>query len=85
MGDAPYSEGQAHALDALIDDLNAQPLAFVAHVGDITSGRGPCTDSWLEARQRQFARIRHPFVLLVESYLRYSSNQAATRSILSRR
>ena len=64
MGDAPYSEGQAHALDALIDDLNAQPLAFVAHVGDITSGRGPCTDAWLEARQRQFARIRHPFVLL---------------------
>lgn len=64
MGDAPYSEGEARALEALIDDLNAQPLAFVAHVGDITSGRGPCTDAWLEARQRQFARIRHPFVLL---------------------
>lgn len=64
MGDAPYSEGEARRLDALIDDLNAQPLAFVAHVGDITSGRGPCSDAWLEARQRQFARLRHPFILL---------------------
>lgn len=36
----------------------------MAHVGDITSGQGPCSDEWLEARARQFARIRHPFVLL---------------------
>jgi hypothetical protein len=64
MGDAPYSEGEARRLDALIDDLNAQPLAFIVHVGDITSGRGPCSDAWLEARQRQFARLAHPFVLL---------------------
>ena len=64
MGDTPYSEGEVRRLDSLIDDLNAQPLAFVAHVGDITGGRGPCTDEWLEARKRQFARIRHPFVLL---------------------
>jgi hypothetical protein len=48
----------------MIDRINAQPLAFVVHVGDITSGTGPCGDEWLEARKRQFARIRHPFVLL---------------------
>jgi hypothetical protein len=64
MGDTPYSEGEARRLDALIDALNAQELAFVAHVGDITSGRGPCTDEWFEARKKQFARIRHPFILL---------------------
>ncbi len=63
-GDAPYSEAEAQRLDALIDDLNARDLAFVAHVGDITSGRGPCTDEWFEARKRQFARLEHPFILL---------------------
>jgi hypothetical protein len=44
--------------------MNAQPLAFVVHVGDITSGTGPCGDEWLEDRRKQFARIKHPFVLL---------------------
>jgi hypothetical protein len=64
MGDVPYSQPQANLLDSLIEELNAEPLAFVAHIGDITSGRGPCGDEWLEARKRQFARLRHPFVLL---------------------
>jgi hypothetical protein len=64
MGDTPYSEAEVRRLDKLIDDLNAQPLAFVAHVGDITSGRGPCTDAWFEARKAQLARIRAPLVLL---------------------
>ena len=64
MGDTPYSQPQANLLDSLIDEMNAEPLAFVVHVGDITSGRGPCGNEWLEARKRQFARVRHPFVLL---------------------
>ncbi|HEY3073782.1 MAG TPA: hypothetical protein VGJ74_01285, partial [Burkholderiales bacterium] len=63
MGDTPYSEDEVKRLDRLIDELNAEPLAFVVHIGDITSGRGPCTDAWFEARKQQFARIRHPFVL----------------------
>ncbi len=64
MGDTPYNDAEVRALDALIDDMNAQDLAFVVHVGDITSGRGPCTDAWFEARQRQYQRLRHPFILL---------------------
>jgi hypothetical protein len=64
MGDTPYSEGEARRLDALIDDLNAQKLAFIAHVGDITSGRGPCTDEWFAARKTQFDRLKHPLVLV---------------------
>jgi len=64
MGDTPYSEGEVRRVESLIDDLNDEELAFVAHVGDITSGRGPCTDAWFEARKKQFARIRHPFILL---------------------
>lgn len=64
MGDVPYSYPQVNLLDALIDKINAEKLAFVAHVGDITSGSGPCGDEWLEARKKQFARIQHPFVLI---------------------
>ena len=64
MGDTPYSEGEVKRLDHLIDDLNAEPLAFVVHIGDITSGQGPCTDEWFAARKAQFARIKPPFVLL---------------------
>ncbi len=64
MGDTPYNDAEVRALDALIDDMNAQDLAFVVHVGDITSGRGPCTDAWFEARQRQYQRLRHPLILL---------------------
>jgi hypothetical protein len=48
----------------MIARINAQPLAFVVHVGDITSGRGPCGDDWLEARRQQFGRFKAPFVLL---------------------
>jgi hypothetical protein len=64
MGDAPYTVPETAALDRVIERMNAEPLAFVAHVGDITSGAGPCSDAWLEARKRQFALLRHPFVLL---------------------
>jgi len=51
-------------LDRLIDEINAQPLAFVVHVGDIGASRQACTDDWLFKRKIQFGRIRHPFVLL---------------------
>ncbi len=64
MGDTPYSAGEVKRLDHLIDELNAEPLAFVVHIGDITSGRGPCSDEWFAARKTQFARIKPPFVLL---------------------
>jgi hypothetical protein len=64
MGDTPYNEAEVAQLDGLIEELNREDLAFVVHVGDITSGRGPCTDAWFEARKAQFNRIRHPFVLI---------------------
>jgi hypothetical protein len=64
MGDMPYSHPHANLLDDMIERMNAERLAFVAHVGDITSGRGPCDDAWMEERRKQFARFKHPFVLL---------------------
>lgn len=64
IGDVPYSEAEVVALEGVIDEMNRFPLGFIAHVGDITSGRGPCDDAWMEARKRQFARWRAPLVLL---------------------
>ena len=64
LGDTPYSEGEVRRLDQLIDDMNAVPLAFVVHVGDIGTRQLACTDDWISSRKIQFGRIRHPFVLL---------------------
>ena len=64
IGDTPYSESEAAALDSMIEQMNEEDLAFVIHVGDITGGRGPCTDEWLAARKRQFEKFRHPFVIV---------------------
>lgn len=63
LGDTPYTAHEVQRLDALIDDINKEEhLDFVVHVGDI--GANACDDATLEARKQQFARIRHPFVLL---------------------
>jgi hypothetical protein len=64
LGDTPYSEGEARRLDRLIDDVNREKLAFVAHVGDIGTSAQACRDPWLLERKKQFERIRHPFVLV---------------------
>jgi len=64
LGDAPYTEAEVARLDAVIDQMNAQPLEFVVHVGDIGSSHLACSDAWLLERKAQFARIRHPFILV---------------------
>jgi hypothetical protein len=64
IGDAPYNALEIPAIDRLIDEMNQQDLAFVIHVGDITSGQGPCSDEWFEARKRQFQRSKHPFIIV---------------------
>jgi hypothetical protein len=64
LGDAPYTEFEVERLDRLIDEMNAQPLEFVVHVGDIGAGAQACSDGWLLERKKQFARIRHRFILL---------------------
>lgn len=64
LGDTPYSEAEIERLERLIDEMNAQPLAFVVHLGDIGTSAQACADGWLAARKAQFARIRHRFVLV---------------------
>ena len=64
LGDAPYNDGEVERLDRVIDEMNAQPLAFVVHVGDLGTSALACGDDWLLKRKAQLARIRHPFVLV---------------------
>ncbi len=64
LGDAPYNTDEVERLDWLIDEMNAQPLAFVVHLGDIGSSARACADDWLYERKRQFERIRHRFILV---------------------
>lgn len=66
LGDVPYSARDVAALDRVIDEMNAEPLEFVVHVGDIgtSSLAQGCGDAWLRERKAQFARIRHRFVLV---------------------
>jgi hypothetical protein len=62
FGDAPYSANEAVHFERVIDDIAAEPLAFVVNVGDIKAGsNSPCTDALYLERKRQFDRIAHPF------------------------
>jgi hypothetical protein len=64
LGDTPYDAAEVERLERLIDEMNAQPLAFVVHVGDVGPAALACSDDWLLQRKGQFARLRHPFVLV---------------------
>jgi len=64
LGDAPYSDAEVERLEHVIDEINAQPLEFVVHVGDIGSSALACGDDWLLKRKAQLARIRHRFVFV---------------------
>jgi hypothetical protein len=51
LGDAPYTKAEVERLEAVIEEINARPLAFVVHVGDIGSSALACTDEWLLERK----------------------------------
>ena len=63
MGDTPYSDAEEAQLRPMIQRMNAEPLAFVVHVGDIISGRGGCTDEAFGQRKDLFQTFAHPFIL----------------------
>ena len=63
IGDVPYTDEQTTNLfPNMIRELNAAPLEFVVHDGDIKSGNTPCTDAIYEERLRDFESFEHPMV-----------------------
>ena len=64
VGDAPYYDFEETVFAQMLEEINQQDLAFVVHVGDIKSGRSPCSDELYEQRMRLFQASRHPFILV---------------------
>jgi hypothetical protein len=62
IGDLVYNPAEEPLLQNVIDDLNNNSLAFVVHLGDLSSPRFACTDELLARRLAQFRASAHPFV-----------------------
>jgi len=63
IGDLGYFPREEPWLENVLADLNRNTsLAFVVHVGDLSSPRFGCTDELLARRLGQFRASAHPFV-----------------------
>src|SRR5215831_6135337 len=63
-GDLPYSDVQAQVgVPNLIDDMNAQKLAFTVHDGDLKAGNGsPCDDALYIRARGWFNSLQSPAI-----------------------
>lgn len=59
-GDLPYSAAQEVGVAALIDDMNAQRLAFTVHDGDLKAGSSECTDAVYTKALDYFNALKAP-------------------------
>ena len=64
IGDLPYLDSDEYNLSALIDEMNADALTCVIHVGDIKTSMETCSDERYARRKALMQRSAHPFVLL---------------------
>ncbi|MBI1893522.1 MAG: hypothetical protein HYS14_05360 [Candidatus Rokubacteria bacterium] len=62
IGDTPYSDSEREHFPLLMERIDSEELAFVAHVGDIKSDTRVCSDEILLDRYRLFQKSRHPFI-----------------------
>ncbi len=64
VGDTPYLPFEEQAFATTLGTLDAEPLAFVVHVGDFKLARAPCDDALFRQRRELFDASRHPFVFI---------------------
>ena len=63
MGDAPYGAAQERPFVEMIERLDAEPIVFAIHVGDIKAGgNSPCTDELFARRKAEFDASAHPLI-----------------------
>jgi hypothetical protein len=63
MGDTPYGAREEPHFLAMMERMNAAPLAFVVHLGDFKAGGdSPCSDALFEKRKAQLDGSKHPLV-----------------------
>jgi len=64
IGDLGYRPSEERLLQNVLEDLNRNELAFVVHVGDLSSPSYSCTDETVARRFAQFNASAHPFVYI---------------------
>jgi hypothetical protein len=64
IGDLPYFEIDEQNLTSLIEDMNADGLECVIHVGDIKTSMELCSDTLYARRKALLERSLHPLILL---------------------
>jgi hypothetical protein len=62
IGDLGYRPAEEPLLHNVLDDLNRNALAFVVHVGDLSSAAYACTDELVARRFGQFNASAHPLI-----------------------
>jgi hypothetical protein len=63
IGDTPYNDREEAQYLKMMERIDAQPLAFVIHVGDFKAGGdSPCSDELFARRKSQFDASKHPLV-----------------------
>jgi len=74
IGDLPYTPEDEAKFPGLLEEMNAQDLEFVVHVGDIAwsprtyeaagrVGTNPCADETLTERRTLYNASQHPFII----------------------
>lgn len=61
VGDTPYNDREEEAFMQAMRAMDAEPLAFVVHVGDFKGG-GLCSDELYERRKAQFNGSKHALI-----------------------
>ena len=64
IGDVPYTPYERQELPKLLSHIAAQPVDFVAHVGDIKRSNDRCDDALYADRRSLFDASPLPFVLV---------------------
>lgn len=62
IGDLGYAPAQEPMFANVLEDLNAAPLDFVFHLGDLAADENTCRDEDYRKRLAQFQASVHPFI-----------------------
>lgn len=64
IGDVPYDQYERTQLPHMLEAMAAQKLSLIAHIGDIKSGKQPCSDALFLDRKTLFDSQALPFIFV---------------------
>src|SRR4051812_6811832 len=62
MGDLGYVPAREQMFENVLAEMNAAPLAFAVHVGDLAAPRLGCDSAFRARRLAQFQAMAHPLI-----------------------